>query len=149
MHFQPITQSLILKSALTSGFAFEALSAHNVYNKEIEFYGKIVPFIQILLETLNESNGMVADTIGVCPSNKAIIFEDLSSKGYALASIETGFNLIEAKEVLEKLATFHGICAVLQEKRPDIFANFKYGKKIMMDLIKSCFLPCFFRFFIF
>lgn len=127
-----------MKAALTNGFAFETLSAHNVYNKEIEFYGKIVPQIKRMQSKLNDPNELIAEAIGVCKFNKVIIFEDLTEKGYkfTMASIQNGFNLAETKAILKKLATFHAICAVLQEEKPHIFANFKYGNSVLIKISK-------------
>lgn len=118
---------------MSSGIAFECLSSHNVFNKEIEFYGKIVPKIKTLLNQLNEPNELIADTFGVCTINKVMLFDDLTPKGYGMASIQQGFNLSEAKFILKKLATFHGICAVLQEQQPNIFENYKHGEFIQQN----------------
>lgn len=119
--------NLILKAALSSGPAFETLSAHNVFNKEIEFYGEIVPQIKRLLTALDEPTKLIADTFGVCKVNKVMLFEDLAPNGYGLSSIKRGCNISEAKVILRKSAIFHAICAVLQDQQPDIFVNFKYG----------------------
>lgn len=133
---QPIKQSLIVKTALTNGLAFETLSAHNVFNKEIEFYDGIVPQINRLLIKLDEPDQIVAETFGVCKTNKVMLFEDLAPKGYGLSSIQRGCNISEAKVIFKKLATFHAICAVLQEEKPDIFANFKYGNYSAEKFVK-------------
>lgn len=125
---QTITRSLIVKAALSSGLAFKTLSAHNVYNKEIEFYSEIVPQIRRLSRKLDEPIDFFAETIGVCKLNKVMLFEDLIVSGFGMASIQKGFDVPEAKAVLEKLAKFHAICAVLQEEKPNVFINFKYGK---------------------
>lgn len=119
---------MIIKTALTAGFAFECLLAHNVYDKEIEFYGKIVPQINRLLNQLNDSADLVAETFGVCNFNKAMLFEDLTMKGYRMAAIQNGFNIADAKIILRKLAKFHACCSVLQANQPDIFANYKHGQ---------------------
>lgn len=101
--------------------------AHNVYDKEIEFYGKIVPRINHLLGKLNDSDDLVAETIGVCDVSKAMLFEDLTAKDYRMAAIQNGFSVAEAKIILRKLAKFHACCSVLQATQPEIFANYKYG----------------------
>lgn len=88
-----------------------------------------MPHIQRLLKRLNEPEALIAETIGVCKLNKVMLFEDLAPKGYRMASIQRGFDLAEAKTILKKSAIFHAIGAVLQEEQPNIFANFKYGKK--------------------
>lgn len=117
-----------MKAALKSGIAFETLSAHNVFEKETEFYAEIVPKINELLHELNESNPLVADTFGVCKIHQVMLFDDLKRKGYGVASIQQGFNLEEATIILNKLAMYHGICAVLQERQSDIFVNYKHGE---------------------
>lgn len=127
-YFQQLsTQSLILKTALTDGVALESLLAHNVYDKEIEFYNKIVPQINQLLSKLNQSNKLVPEIFGICKEKSMMLIDDLYQKGYRLAPIQSGLNMAEAKAVLKELAVFHAICAVLQENQADIFANFKHG----------------------
>lgn len=108
------------------------MSANNIYTKEIEFYNKIAPKINQALEKLNETNQLIATPYGVCVGNNAILFEDLTSKGYGIASVHRGFNFDQAKTVLRKAATLHAIHAVLQEENSDIFENFKYGKHMTM-----------------
>lgn len=114
--------------ALQGDFAFDVLSSCNVYEKEIEFYEKIAPAIR---QTLNESNvieQLLVETFGISSANSAMLFEDLITKGYQLAPVKPGFNMAEAQIVLSKVATFHAACAVLEEKQPNIFANFNRGK---------------------
>lgn len=102
------------------------LSQFDVYNKEIEFYSDVAPKINQKLKELHESE-LFAASIGVCKKRNVLILEDLSAKGYQMLAKKSGFNFIEAKAILEKIATFHAICAVLQEENPGVFANFKYG----------------------
>lgn len=120
--------NIIVKTAVAGEFAFEALSANDIYNKEIEFYNKIGPKIDEKLAKLNIKSELLPKSYGVCRANDAILFEDLKTKDYCISSIVRGFNFDEAKTVLKKAATFHAINAVLQEEEPDIFENFKYGK---------------------
>lgn len=128
--------SVIIKTSLPGDFAFDALSACNVYNKEIEFYGQIAPQIIAKYRQLNEPNQLLPDTYGVCDTNKAMLFEDLSVKGYRLSSVQRGFNMAETKFILRKAAALHAINAVLQQNQPDIFKNFKHG----IDHISNIFL---------
>lgn len=124
------TLNIIIKTAVPGEFAFEALAANDIYNKEIEFYSKIAPKINQALKKLNEPAQLVPEPYGVCNENNAILFEDLCSKGYGILSVHQGLNFEEAKVVLKKAATLHAIHAVLQEQDPNIFENFKYGKKL-------------------
>ncbi|XP_031633749.1 uncharacterized protein LOC116347328 [Contarinia nasturtii] len=125
--FKLSTLNIIIKTAVPGDFAFEAMSANDIYTKEIEFYKKIAPKINEALEKLNESNQLIATPYGVCIENNAILFEDLSSKGYRIASVHRGLNFDEGKIVLKKAAMIHAIHAILQQDDPHIFEHFKYG----------------------
>lgn len=119
--------NIILKTALASDFAFDTLSECDVYDKEIDFYERIAPQIQALLEPLNENRQLLAEIYGVCERNKVILFEDLAIKGYCLSPTQRGFDLPSAKIILQKAAALHACGAVLQYKQPDIYENFKHG----------------------
>lgn len=122
-----INLSLILKIPVSDEKALAALSANNVYEKEIEFYGKIAPKINATLAQIQETKQLIANSYGACPVNDALLLEDLAIKSYCTPSVYRGFNFEEAKIVLKKLASFHAINAVLQQNQPNIFENFKYG----------------------
>lgn len=115
-------------------FAFEVLSANNIYHKEIEFYSKIAPKINQALDKLAEQSQLIAQPYGVCNANNAILFEDLTAQGYRIGSVYHGFNFEEAQIVLRKAAVLHAIHAVLQEEDPTIFENFQYGKSVFLFL---------------
>lgn len=119
--------NIIIKTALTGDFAFDTLSECDVYDKEIDFYERIAPQIQKLLAPLNEKQQLLAESYGVCQTNKVILFEDLAIKGYCLSPTERGFDLPSAKMILKKAATLHACGAVLQCKQPDFYKNFKHG----------------------
>lgn len=112
---------------MTGELGLKAMSANDVYDKEIEFYNNIAPKINQTVAKLNGNTQLIAMPYGVCNTNNAMLFEDLTSKSYGIASVLRGFNFVEAKIVLEKAATLHAIHAVLQETHPSIFENFKYG----------------------
>lgn len=116
-----------MKEPITDEFAVTALSQFDVYNKEIEFYSEVAPKFNQKLKELNEGE-LFATPIGVCRKRNILILEDLSAKGYRMLAKKDGFNFIEAKIILRKVAIFHAICAVLQEENAGVFANFKYGQ---------------------
>lgn len=124
---------MIVKTVVSGDFAFEALSANNVYSKEVEFYSKIAPKIHLALEKLNEPSPLIAKPYSVCNATDAILFEDLTTHGYRIASVYRGFNFEEAKVILKKAATLHAIHAVLQQEEPTIFENFRYGRSHLMS----------------
>lgn len=126
--------NLVIKSAVTGDFALEAMLANDVYNKEITFYECFAPKINIMLTQLHETSQLIAMPYGVCRTNSAILFEDLSAKDYRIASIYRGFDFDEAAIVLKKLATFHACNAKIHEMSPNIFDNFKYGEFFISSL---------------
>lgn len=136
--------TFIIKTELDSGFSFDKLNAMHIYDKELEMYENILPKLEHLLGKLNDKSKTFAKTIYVCKAHKAIVFEDLSLSGYSVRSIK-GFDMTHTKMVLSKLAKFHGMNAVLQEQHPDIFQNFKHGKKLEFFKIKNCYFTMFNR----
>lgn len=101
---------------------------NDVYEKEIIFYKSIAPKINEMLARLEETSQLIAMPYGVSHANDAILFEDLSAKGYRIASIYRGYDFNETALVLKQVATFHACNAKIQELSPNLFENFKYGK---------------------
>lgn len=126
--------NIVIKSAVTGDVALKAMSANDVYNKEITFYKCFAPKINEMLTRLHESSQLIAMPYGVCRTNSAILFEDLSAKGYRIGSIYRGFDFNEAVIVLKKVATFHACNAKIHEISPNIVKNFKYGKFEMLAI---------------
>lgn len=119
---------IIVKTILTDKLGFDIISEFGVYDKEIEFYERIAPQIKIIYKQLEDSNQLLPETFGICKLNKAMLFENLTLKGYGLSSVKCGFDMVETKMALKKVATLHACCAVLQEHQPNIFDNFQHGK---------------------
>lgn len=120
--------NIILKLALSSGIASEKLSSLNVYGKEIEFYQKIAPKFESLLrenKQLIDAELLLPKVYGFCDVNNALLIEDVSPLGYRIGPVRQGFNAKEAEIILQKVALFHAAGAVLQEREPDIYANFQ------------------------
>lgn len=100
----------------------------NVYEKELEMYQCILPKLRILLDNAGHRGELFAGTMYVSFSKKAIVFEDLSQKGYKMPVRSNGLDIEHSKILLKKLAKFHATCAVLNEHQPGVFKNFKNGK---------------------
>lgn len=124
--FQHSNVDLIIKKGVSNELLLNAFHQYDVYDNEMEFYAKIVPKFNQKLKELDEPD-LIAEPFGVCAEKNILILEDLSVKGYQARSPAHGFNMHETKAVLRRVATFHAICAVLQQEQPDIFANFKKG----------------------
>lgn len=121
--------NIVIKTSVSGDFAREALLSHDIYNKEITFYKCIAPKIEEMLARLHDANQLIAMPYGVCRTNNAILFEDLSVKGYCIESIHRGFGFDEAVIVLKKAATFHACNAKIHEITPTIFDNYRHGKR--------------------
>ena len=119
--------NLIVKIPVSDEIVRTAISTNNVYEKEIKFYSQIAPKIYAALDQLNETKPVIARCYGVCSTNDALFLEDMAIKSYCISSACRGFNFDETKSVLQKLASFHAVNAVLQQNQPNIFENFKYG----------------------
>lgn len=120
--------NIVIKTSVSGDFALEALLANDIYNKEITFYKCIAPKMEELLARLHEASQLIAMPYGVCRTNNAILFEDLSVKNYRIESIYRGFSFDEAVIVLKKAATFHACNAKIHEMAPNIFDDYKHGK---------------------
>lgn len=105
----------------------DLLDEMDAYDKELEMYETILPRLTKLLRANNMHEDIFAATIYVSCSKKAIVFEDLSVKGYRMAERNNGMDMTHSRMVLRKLAIFHAANAVLQEQEPQIFENFKHG----------------------
>lgn len=108
---------------------FKRLQTYNAFNKEIEMYEVILPQIALLLKNCYCRCDIFAETFYLNYEKSAIIFEDLSLKGFRMAERSVGLDMVHTKIVLKNLAKFHGACAALKTLNPNIFQNFKYGKK--------------------
>lgn len=126
--FKTNSCNLIIKTALEGELAFNVLSSLSVYNKEMEMYDKVLPKVKVMLQQIDKNEKMFADTVHVSYLHKAMVIQDLSLDGYHIKTTKEGYDFVHAKMILTKLAKFHGICAILQQRQPNIFQNFKYGK---------------------
>lgn len=84
------------------------LNELNVYEKEQEMYKCILPKLRTLLDNAGHRGELFAGTMYVSFSKKAIVFEDLTQKGYKMPVSAAGLDLKHAKILLKKLAKFHG-----------------------------------------
>lgn len=123
----PKQRNLIVKSEVDGDFSSKALREMNLFEKEMEFYNKIIPKMNSLLDQLTETEKLFAETFYVSKTKSAIVFEDLRDRNYGVKRSKEGFDLEHTKACLVKLAQFHGICAKLQENEPHIFKKFEHG----------------------
>lgn len=119
--------NVIVKEGVSDELSLKIFTEFDAYNKEMEFYDKIVPKFNEKLQLLGEAD-LFAEAFGVCKQRNVLILEDLSLLGYQTRAAADGLDATGTKAVLNRVAVFHAICAILQEEKADIFAKFKYGK---------------------
>lgn len=90
-------------------------------------YQSILPKLRAILDDAGHRGEMFAGTMYVSFSKKAIVFEDLTQRGYQMPLRSNGLDMNHSKILLKKLAKFHATCAVLQERQSEVFNNFKNG----------------------
>ncbi|XP_030374273.1 uncharacterized protein LOC115623868 [Scaptodrosophila lebanonensis] len=116
-----------------TSFAEQDLSAnvvrdYNIYIREMDMYEIILPKLALLLKELGDESKLFASTVNVDREVSAIMFEDMLLENYGMACRFKRLDLQHTQLVLEKLATFHAIGAVLNEREPGIYAkNFDRG----------------------
>ncbi len=97
-----------------------------MYEKEVEFYDKIVPKINEKLKELNELQ-LLPECFGVCKTKKIMVIEDLNASGYNIVPGHNECTIFEAKAILKRIAVFNAIGVILCQEQSDIFAKFKSG----------------------
>lgn len=106
----------------------DILALLDVYRKELEIYEVILPKLKALLMRSGLDTDLVANSIHVSHSHKAIVFEDLSLRGFRMPARSDGLDMAHSRILLRQLAIFHATAAVLKERNGDIFRNFHHGK---------------------
>lgn len=71
-------------------------------------YQCVLPNLRLLLDAAGHRGELFAGTMYVSFSKKAIVFEDLTQKGYKMPVSANGLDLAHSKILLKKLAKFHG-----------------------------------------
>lgn len=133
-----------MKAELDTNVADESMS-YDMYSREIDFYVDIVPHVNTVLRRLGDVQQLVPKMIGACRINKVLVLEDLKDTMYQCFPLDRCFDLVVAKVAVRKIATFHAICAHLNEQHPRLFDDFQHGKltlwfKIISLIIVSLFL---------
>ncbi|KAG4075458.1 hypothetical protein HA402_015111 [Bradysia odoriphaga] len=100
--------TFLVKAAFEDNFIMQILNELNVFDKELEMYQCVLPKLRILLDNAGHRGDLFAGTMYVSFSKKAIVFEDLTQKGYRMPNSVAGLDVVHTKIVLRKLAKFHG-----------------------------------------
>jgi Ecdysteroid kinase-like family len=117
----------ILKMLPLTDLACEKLGDYNAHEKEMEIFEKILPEIKKLLKAVDEDKNLFPKAVAVDRIRNALIFEDLSVRGFIMEDRTMGLNLEQMKLSISKLARMHAASMVLLEKNSETFKNFKHG----------------------
>ncbi|CAH2039204.1 unnamed protein product, partial [Iphiclides podalirius] len=116
------TNYLFIKQAMVLN-KIRAVSIDNIYSKEVYFYTEVA---QILDNLQNEADIPERERFNIAngydeSSEKAIILENLTRKGYKTFNKAEGLTLKCAELSIEQLAKFHALCLVMQKRMPDYY----------------------------
>ncbi|KAM7348680.1 uncharacterized protein ACRADG_007935 [Cochliomyia hominivorax] len=118
------TISVIIKSMpVTKSIDF--LEDMKVFLKEKIFYYHILPIMEIFTNDHRQFGAKVYQCLKK-PIN-TFVFQDLGSLGYGLASRELGMDENHASLVLRRLAQFHSISVIVNQKDPNLMKSFNTG----------------------
>lgn len=130
-----------MKAELDTVVADESLS-YDMYSREIDVYANIVPHVNATLRRLGDEQQLLPRMIGACRTNKVLVLEDLKDMAYQCYPLDRCFNLAEAKVAVQRIATFHAVCAHLNVQQPRLFDGFQHGRSsyviVRHGLKKSC-----------
>ncbi|XP_065365263.1 uncharacterized protein LOC135958291 [Calliphora vicina] len=114
------TISVIIKSMpVTKSIDF--LEDMKVFLKEKVFYYHVLPIMEIFTHDRRQFGAKLYQCLKK-PIN-TLVFQDLGSLGYGLASRELGMDENHASLVLRRLAQFHSISLVVKQKRSSIISD--------------------------
>uniref|UniRef100_A0A1A9WZ77 CHK domain-containing protein n=1 Tax=Glossina brevipalpis TaxID=37001 RepID=A0A1A9WZ77_9MUSC len=118
------TISLIIKSMPISK-PIDFLLDMKVFLKEKIFYNLMLPLMEFLLDDQRKFGARLYH----CSKNpiNTLVFEDLNTLGYRIASREDGFDETHAQLILKRLAEFHAISIIINKKDPMIMKSFNTG----------------------
>ena len=100
--------------------------SHDVHNKEMNFFEIVAPQLEKILNKVGVEN-IFTKIVAVDREHEAIIFEDLIPQGFDMTEKSIGFDELQTKITLKKLADFHAASVFVQEKHPKVFDTFKLG----------------------
>ncbi|XP_055382978.1 uncharacterized protein LOC129613086 [Condylostylus longicornis] len=119
--------SLIIKEhpkGLSGILAFK----HKLFKREILIYKDILPRIQDLLRTINETTKIAPICYYTTETPEPfLILEDMTYNQYEMFERNRLFNLQQVIPVIEKIAKFHACSVIIAEQNPGIMDFFEEG----------------------
>ncbi|XP_030242848.1 uncharacterized protein LOC108658847 [Drosophila navojoa] len=118
----------IIKTTYESNeFVRKVMEPYDIFNREMSVYEQILPKLKALLLEIGDSEQLFAETMAVDYDRSALIFDDLSKRGYVMPDRLLGLDLNLARLVLRKLAKMHATSAVLNERENGALESYDRG----------------------
>lgn len=124
---QNLCQNQLLLKIPVTGRSHAFFEQYNLYKKEIETYGKMLPRIDSLLENKILPIHFYTTDSGI------FVLEDLSVQGYRVEEKHHFFNLQQCHSLLKAMAEFHGASYKVQLQNPDILNDPIFDKTILIE----------------
>ncbi|KAI4504806.1 hypothetical protein M0802_000356 [Mischocyttarus mexicanus] len=131
--FSTNTLNLVVKLPPESPHLMDLFNSPLTFQKELNFYNKIVPALTDIYRSLNLKNEFfipryIGGRLGLKSPDKfdsqgAIILENLKSSNYTIQDRIIGMDLDHVKFAVKKLATLHAMMIGLKIKKRDFFEN--------------------------
>ncbi|EDV91302.1 uncharacterized protein LOC6568324 [Drosophila grimshawi] len=108
-------------------FARKTMEPYDIFNREMSIYEQILPKLNAMLLEIEDEEKIFAETMAVDYDRSALIFEDLSARGFVMPDRLVGLDLPLARMVLRKLAKMHATSAVLNERECGALEGYDRG----------------------
>ncbi|XP_030374818.1 uncharacterized protein LOC115624330 [Scaptodrosophila lebanonensis] len=119
---------LIVKTSIEDDeLSQELMSHYDIFNREITIYEEVLPKLNELLIEIDEYEQLFPTALYVDRERSAIIFEDLSIKGYVMADRIKRLDTEHVQLILRKLAKMHATSAALNERNNGCLEGYDRG----------------------
>ncbi|XP_037953862.1 uncharacterized protein LOC119684004 [Teleopsis dalmanni] len=120
--------------------ARQIMEPYDIFNCEMSIYESVLPKLNTLLREIGDNEQIFAATMNVDYRKSALIFEDLTMRGFTNPDRLQGLDKNLSKMVLKKLAKMHAASAVLNEREPRSLEHYDRG---MYNRHTDNYAPCF------
>uniref|UniRef100_A0A1L8DYK7 Putative ecdysteroid kinase n=1 Tax=Nyssomyia neivai TaxID=330878 RepID=A0A1L8DYK7_9DIPT len=118
-----IQQTKLIVKILPLGDRGKFMEKHNIFNREIYVYEKILPQISAQLMQIGCTTKIAPTCIAVLTEPCALVLEDLCNSNYKMLNRREGLNLEQTMHVLTNIAKFHAASVKIYEINPKLMEN--------------------------
>lgn len=123
-----LERNFIVKVALPASETIKKLCEEdNIFETEIDFYGKVAPLMTDLWKKYNIFQKVFPEPLGINKIQQSIILEDLLVTNEYSSEFKGRLNMYHSKQFLNKIALFHASSTIIEEKHSYIAKTFTRG----------------------